>query len=209
MPVGADNRIEMRGITLRYPPRTLFDRFDADLTPGLTALLGPSGSGKSTLLAIIAGFETPDAGTVHIPDRFQHPTGVGPGWIMQAANVLANRTAIDNVALPLLALGHPLTSARLRARAALVVVGLATSTDKIAGHLSGGERQRVAVARTLAADAPLVLADEPTASLGDEHRRLIVEHLATIAARDRIVAIATHDPWVADQCTAVIDLRNG
>lgn len=128
---------------------------------------------------------------------------------MQSANVLANRTTIDNVALPLLSLGHSRAGAQAKALATLASVGLAALARKTAGHLSGGERQRLAVARTLAADAPLVLADEPTASLGDEHRRLIVEHLATVAARDRIVVIATHDPWVAGECTAVIDLRHG
>lgn len=203
------NAVVLEGVTVAYPPRVVLDCFDARLEPGMTALMGPSGSGKTTLLSVVAGLVDPDSGTVTVPDALRHPTGMGAGWIMQSANVLARRTALDNVTLTVMALGVPRPEAEERAKKALGALGLGTLALQVSGKLSGGERQRVAVARALAADAPLVLADEPTASLGPVHKALVIDHLAAIAARGRVVAVATHDPWVASRCDRVIELAGG
>jgi ABC-type lipoprotein export system ATPase subunit len=203
----SDVAVELSGICVTDPPRVLLDEFSARFGQGMTALLGPSGSGKTTILALIAGLERPDRGSVTVPDSLRHPNGIGVGWLMQSANVMASRTVLDNVKLPMVAMGVRRSAAAARAVAALELLGIGPLTSRRAGSVSGGERQRVAIARVLASEALLVLADEPTASLGDEHRALVVDHLEVLGRSGRVVVIATHDPWVAARCEHVVDLR--
>ena len=201
--------IEIVGLTKRYGTRALWSGLTTEVGPGLTAVLGPSGAGKTTFLLVVAGFERATEGTVTFDGVATDP-GRSCSWIMQSANLFAARSTTDNVALPLIAEGATGPEARRVARQALATVGLADVADREAGTLSGGERQRVAVARALTAPAPLVLADEPTASLGPDHRELVVAGLRVLGAAGRFVLIATHDPVVADACDRVLDLgRDG
>lgn len=197
--------IEIVGLTKRYGDRVLWAGLTTEVAPGLTAVLGPSGAGKTTFLLVVAGLEAATEGTVTRRGAASDAGG-SCSWIMQSANLFPARSTTDNVALPLIARGAGAREARRRARVAVATVGLAELADREAGTLSGGERQRVAVARALAAPAPLVLADEPTASLGPDHRELVVDGLRALGAAGRFVLVATHDPAVAEACDRVLDL---
>ncbi|MCB1509234.1 MAG: ABC transporter ATP-binding protein, partial [Hyphomicrobiaceae bacterium] len=131
-------------------------------------LVGPSGSGKTTLLMVLAGLEAPDRGTVTIrgteltalgEDDLAAFRGRNVGIVFQAFHLIATMTALENVAVPLELAG--LKDARERARRELDLVGLGARLDHYPGELSGGEQQRVAVARALAPEPALVIADEP------------------------------------------------
>lgn len=199
-----DASVTVSGLTKWFGDRTLFADVTTTIRPGLTAVLGPSGSGKTTFLLVVAGIEAPSAGRVDLPAR---PAFTGRcSWIMQSANLLPARTACDNVALSLIASGARSAHAKQQAMLALATVGLAPIAHRQAGGLSGGERQRVAVARALVAPARLVLADEPTASLGLDHRTLIIDALQALGASGRVVLVATHDPVVAEACDRVLHL---
>lgn len=202
--VTADPAISVSGLTKRYGTRTLFEDVSTTIPAGLTAVMGPSGAGKTTFLLVVAGLEPPTAGQVDRPVTSREVPSFT--WIMQSANLLPARSALENVALPAIAAGERADRAHRQARAALARVGLAPMAERLAGGLSGGERQRVAVARALTSPASLVLADEPTASLGPDHRGVVVDALLAVAETERVVLVATHDPVVAEACDRVIDL---
>src|SRR5262249_46530086 len=140
----------------------------------LTVLLGPSGCGKTTLLSCLGGLLTPTSGRITIGDvdvtalnrramskyRRRHV-----GIVFQALHLLPSMTALENVRVPLRSAGHSRRAARQRAEELLIRVGLQDRMTHRPGDLSGGQQQRVAVARAIALDPPLILADEPTAHL--------------------------------------------
>ena len=125
---------------------------------------------------------------------------------MQTTNVFGNRTVLDNVLLPAWIGGSSRTEAAASARDALAQVGLESFEERRCASLSGGERQRVAMARALAGDNPVVLADEPTASLDRANRDQLADLLVAAAASGVLVVVATHDPAVAARCDDVIEL---
>lgn len=202
--------IRMSDIGVAYGPRIVFDGFDLDLPSGrLVALIGPSGSGKSTLLAMLAGRLRPDHGHVQFPPELApegrpHPRSVS--WIMQTANVFPRRRVMDNVAMAALIGRIGLESIEQRCAEALDRVGLADRANEPCLSLSGGEQQRVVVARALVAAAPILLADEPTASLDAANRDGLTEALRQAVRPDGFVVVATHDPVVAAASDEVIEL---
>lgn len=202
--------IDVTGIAFGYPGRPIFDGFSCHFAEGeLTALVGPSGVGKSTLIALLIGQITPSSGRIDYPSRLLRGGRVDErrvAWIMQTANVLARRSALDNVSLPLVAAGAARTIASRRAAAALAEVGLAAMQGQTCGVLSGGERQRVTVARAVASDAALLIADEPTVSLDHANRDLLVATLRAACNADVIGIVATHDPAVYEACDRVVRL---
>ncbi|MEO1745618.1 MAG: ATP-binding cassette domain-containing protein, partial [Pseudomonadota bacterium] len=132
-------------------------------------IVGPSGSGKTTLLMVLAGLERPDAGDVNVAGAALHTMsedavaafrGRNIGFVFQSFHLIANMTALENVAVPLELAGE--NNAFDRAREELVAVGLQDRLTHYPGQLSGGEQQRVAVARALAPDPKILIADEPT-----------------------------------------------
>lgn len=190
--------VTLTNISKRFGDRIVLDEFTAVFPAGkATALMGPSGAGKSTVLAVIAGLIPPNAGTVAI-------TGNDFDWVFQTSPLLMRRTARDNAAMGLLGRGIPRDTALARADEALDRLGLAHATNQKVFRLSGGERQRVAVARALITQAPVLLADEPTASLDGHSRALIIHGLTEAAARGATVIVATHDPTVAAACDAIV-----
>lgn len=202
--------IEVRAGTLRFGRRTVFESLDARFEDGrVTALTGPSGSGKSSLLAAMAGYLRLSEGTI---------VGVGPdgteltvtpsmiAWVPQGANALSARTALENVMIGPLAQGAGPGAARERATRALAAVGLADLAGTPARQLSGGELQRVSFARALAADRPVIFADEPSSSLDARNTERIAELLHALRSRTTIV-VATHDPLLVDAAEAEVDLR--
>ncbi len=164
----------------------------------VTALVGPSGSGKTTVLGLISGLLAPTSGSVWLetdngertPPQARHAI-----WVPQGGQLLPYRSVTDNAMLGALAEGSSLADAQRLAERALQSVGLAELRHHRAGLLSGGEVQRLAFARALTSSRPLVLADEPTASLDRRNAKSLIEilrHLKFSAA----VIVATHDELV-------------
>ena len=192
------------------------DGFDLELEPGsLNILLGPSGCGKTTLLSCLGGLLTPTSGRITVGDmevtalnrramsRYRRRN---VGIVFQAFNLVPSLTALENVTVPLRAAGYSRRAARERAEELLTRVGLQDRMNHRPGDLSGGQQQRVAVARAIALDPPLILADEPTAHLDylqvEEMLRLIRE----LASGDRIVVVATHDSRLLPLADRVIEM---
>jgi ABC-type lipoprotein export system ATPase subunit len=165
------------------------------------AVTGESGSGKSTLLHVLAGLESPSSGCITWPGlarRGDRPAGVGV--VFQVPSLLPMLDVADNVALPLLLSGVDAEQARPRALVALERLELADLAGAAPEELSGGQAQRVALARVLAAEPRLVLADEPTGQLDRRTARHVVDVLLeTVDALGAALVVSTHDPAVADR----------
>jgi putative ABC transport system ATP-binding protein len=217
--------IQVRGATRRYVSRGAPDvvavgGVDLHVDDGeFVAIEGPSGSGKSTLLGLLAGIELPDDGNVTVLGHDLARLSAAErarlrqrrvGMIFQAFGLLASLSAGENVALPLALAGQPETERRARAAAELEEVGLGGAIDARIDELSGGERQRVAVARALAIDPAIILADEPTGSL-DEGQGSVVLDLLTraVAQRGAALVLVTHDPSTAGRAQRRYAMRDG
>ena len=184
-----------------------------DIGPGeRVALVGPSGSGKTTLLHLMAGLDSPTSGHVTWPG-IGGPDRLRPGpvaVVFQGPSLLPALSVAENVALPLVLGGAPHRASLDRARAALRRLGIDDLADKLPDEISGGQSQRAAVARALAGEPRLILADEPTGQLDRQTRDLVVD--ALIAAADlsgAALVISTHDPDVADRVPARVCLHDG
>jgi len=185
----------------------------------ITALVGPSGTGKSTLLHIAGLLERPSAGEVTIEGRACNGLGDADrtrlrreriGFVYQFHHLLADFTALENVAMPLLIAGRRAHEAKARAEQLLSRLGLAGRLDHRPPRLSGGEQQRVAIARALANAPALILADEPTGNL-DPHTAEEVFSVLLEVVRDTGTAalIATHNPDLAARMDAIFRLSDG
>jgi putative ABC transport system ATP-binding protein len=184
----------------------------------LVAVTGPSGSGKSTLLNVVAGLERPDEGSVRLLGhdlvdasetelaRFRRRH---LGIVFQFFNLLDGMTAVENVALAALAGGASRREATDRAHELLDLLGLLGRASVLPPALSGGERQRLAIARALANDPVLLLADEPTGALDSESGAEVIEVLARLHDAGRTVLVVTHSPEVAAAATRVVAMRDG
>ena len=180
------------------------------------AVMGPSGSGKSTLLNVLGTLDAPTSGKVLVNgqdlstlrdvDRFRAKT---VGFMFQLHNLLPTLTARENVEIPMMGfLGAG--SRRKRAEEFLALVGLADRQNHLPGQLSGGQRQRVAVARALANQPPLVLADEPTGSLDTTAGQDLMRLLKALNQSQGVTfIIVTHDPSVARQTQRVLVMADG
>jgi putative ABC transport system ATP-binding protein len=180
------------------------DEVTLDLHAGeLTLLVGPSGSGKTTLLSIMGCILRPTSGSLRVlGDEVTHRAERDLpairrdriGFIFQAFNLFPTLTALQNVALALDLKGVSGRAAREMAALLLDQVGLTAKLDAYPADLSGGQKQRIAIARALAGDPPIILADEPTAALDSQSGRIVMDLLQRLAReRGRAVAIVTHD----------------
>lgn len=182
-------------------------------------VMGPSGSGKTTLLAMCGALLRPTSGRIWIGD--DEITALSEralpdlrlrrlGFIFQSANLLANLTAAENVRIVLDAAGVSRATADKRVAELLGALNMGQRADRRPDELSGGERQRVAVARALANDPPLVLADEPTANL-DSRAGYQMMHTLELLAKEhgKTVVIVTHDQRIADVADRVVWLEDG
>ncbi|MCL2595244.1 MAG: ATP-binding cassette domain-containing protein [Promicromonosporaceae bacterium] len=195
--------VSVRGLAHEFPGTgMLFAGLDLDLVPGdLVAVTGPSGSGKSTLLSLIARWEKPVAGTVDW-------TGISAvGWVFQNPHGVARRSAVDHVALPLIAQGYPRADAHERALSIMDRFQLRSVADRRFSALSGGEAQRLMLSRAVAKAPSLLLVDEPTAQLDPKSAATVNKVLSELAMDNAIVVVATHDPDTRDACNRNIDLR--
>ena len=175
------------------------------------ALTGPSGSGKSTLVFLMAGLEEPTTGEISWPgigdDAVRSPK---LSVIFQGPSLLPPLTVRENVALPLLIAGELEDAAQRRAAEALGALGLAELADKLPEEISGGQAQRVAVARALAGEPRLILADEPTGQLDHENAAAVVDVLLEASRRTgAALLVCTHDPVVAERLTERWEISGG
>jgi ABC-type lipoprotein export system ATPase subunit len=176
------------------------------------AVVGPSGSGKSTLLHLMAGLDEPTLGSVTWPALDDLPR-LRPGPIavvFQGPSLLPPLTVAENVALPLLLAGQGDASAAAAARESLERLDLSDLADKLPEEISGGQSQRAAVARALAGEPRLLLADEPTGQLDHESATAVIEVLLEAASHsDAALVVATHDPAVAERLPDRWEMRDG
>lgn len=196
----------------------VLDGIDLEIASGESvAVLGPSGSGKSTLLMVIAGLEQTDTGEVRIAghsltgldeDRLAAIRGRTTGIIFQSFHLIANMTALENVAVPLELAGRK--DAFDKAAAELAAVGLDQRLNHYPGQLSGGEQQRVAIARALAPDPAILVADEPTGNLDGTTSSQIADLIfATQRERGATLVLVTHDEKMAKRCGRIVRMRSG
>jgi putative ABC transport system ATP-binding protein/lipoprotein-releasing system ATP-binding protein len=186
---------------------------DCHVPPGARiALVGRSGSGKSTLVHLMAGLDDPTEGVVDWPALGPRAAlRPGPvGVVFQGPSLLPPLTVLENVALPLVLGGMTEVRARERAAEALASVELADLARKLPEEISGGQAQRAAVARALAGEARLLLADEPTGQLDHPNAAAVVDVLLEAAARNgAALVVATHDPEVARRLDTQWSMRDG
>jgi putative ABC transport system ATP-binding protein len=174
------------------------------------AVTGPSGSGKSALCFVLAGAVEPAQGSVLFEGRPISPvTREEIGLILQVHGLVSGLTAVENVALPLQARRVQPRDVRDWSVRALALVGLADHGERLVDELSGGERQRVGIARALAGDPRIVIADEPTAELDPDNRENVLSLLLERASRRRIVIVASDDPVVVARFPRVVELEAG
>ena len=196
------------------------DNVSLDIHAGeFLAVWGPSGSGKSTLMNIIGLIDAPTEGEVYFDgqdtrlladDALTDFRGGKIGFVFQNFNLVPVLSALENVMLPLQIQGVLEHSARDRAAAALVDVGLERFQNSVPDKLSGGQRQRVAIARALVVEPRLVIADEPTANLDSENSRMVVDLMREMnRARKVTFVFTTHDPRLLDHVDRKILLRDG
>ena len=205
-------------VTSGAEPLTILHPLSTNIPKGqFLAIVGPSGSGKSTLLGLIAGLDSPSAGSVVIDgvdittlgeDALARLRGEKIGFVFQFFHLIPSLTAYENVAVPMEIAGA--ADAAGRARVLLEEVGLTGRSHHYPSQLSGGEQQRVALARALANNPSIVLADEPTGNLDSATGRHIMELLRGIhQSRRTTLVLVTHDAEIARLADTRIVLRDG
>ena len=192
------------------------DGLNLDVSEGsLAILLGPSGCGKTTLLSCLGGILSPSAGRIEFgdldltkldPRRLSEYRRNTVGIVFQAFNLVPSLTAIENVMVPMRAARMSRQQAHQRAEELLARVGLADRMRHRPGDLCGGQQQRVAVARAIALDPPLLLADEPTAHLDYIQVEEVLRLIRELASGERVVVVATHDTRMLPLADRVVEL---
>ena len=184
--------------------------------PGeLAVLLGPSGSGKTTLLSCVGGILTPTSGSIRVGEldvtamergELERYRREHVGFVFQAFNLIPSLTARENIAMPLMLTGWSHHAALERADELLAEVGLSERAGHRPARLSGGQQQRVAVARGLARNPPLLLADEPTANLDHIQAEAIIRLLQELRGQGRAIVVSTHDARLVPIADRIIEM---
>jgi len=214
--------IQLRGVSKTVQsgghPLTILHPLDYDVADGqCVAIIGPSGSGKSTLLGLIAGLDSATTGSIVIAgqditrldeDTLSRLRGEKIGFVFQFFHLVPSLTAIENIQVPMEIAGR--RDAAARAQGLLDEVGLHDRGHHYPSQLSGGEQQRIAIARALANDPPLILADEPTGNLDSSNGRHILDLLLQVRrSRGVTLVLVTHDQHVAAVADHRLELRDG
>jgi putative ABC transport system ATP-binding protein len=214
--------IELRGVSKTVQsgdhPLTILHPLDYTIAAGqFVAIVGPSGSGKSTLLGLLAGLDAPSTGSIVIDgtditklgeDALARLRGEKIGFVFQLFHLVPSLTAVENISVPMEIAGR--RDAMARARQLIAEVGLADRAHHYPSQLSGGEQQRIAIARALANDPPIVLADEPTGNLDSGTGRIILDLLLNVRrTRGATLVLVTHDAELASLADTRLTLRDG
>lgn len=187
-------------------------------TGELMLIIGPSGSGKTTLLSLLGCVIYPTTGKVVINGidtntlnsrKMARLRLENIGFVFQSFNLIAPLTALENVMFPLKLLGVGNNDANKRAMEALERVGMADKKRSLPRQLSGGQQQRVSIARALVTNPPILLCDEPTASLDTKSVGVVMEELVQLSKSDKAVVIVTHDYRLKEYADKTIEVENG
>lgn len=182
------------------------------------AIMGPSGSGKSTLMHIIGALDTPTLGTYTLDgvevtklsdDELSDIRNRKIGFIFQAFNLLPRTSALKNVMLPLVYAGIPKPERLIRAKKYLEMVGLSDRMEHTSNQLSGGQQQRVAIARGLAMNPAILLADEPTGNIASAQAEEIMAIFQKINKEGHTIVMITHEPDIAEHAKRIIHIKDG
>jgi putative ABC transport system ATP-binding protein len=216
--------IEMCEVVKSYPLGTgeviAVDRVTLDIAEGeFVAIVGRSGSGKTTLLNMLAGIDRPTSGTVRVADAdigalsesgLASWRGRNVGLVFQFFQLLPTLTVVENVMLPMDFVGQVAVSERdRRARDLLTNVGISDQADKLPSTLSGGQQQRAAIARSLANDPPLLLADEPTGNLDSQTGDDVLGLFAELNNEGRTIVVVTHERDIRSIVSREVRLQDG
>lgn len=220
-----ENRlIELRGVTKSYDIAAgkflALKAIDMQVDAGeFVAVVGKSGSGKSTLINMITGIDTPTSGEVFVASTAVHALdqeqlavwrGRNVGIVFQFFQLLPTLTVAENIILPMdFCNTFPVRERRERALALLEKVGIAEQADKLPSDLSGGQQQRAAIARALANDPPLIVADEPTGNLDSATSDAVMQLFANLAEEGKTVLMVTHERDLTQYFTRSITLADG
>ena len=223
-PLATSAVLSCRGLTKTYhqgrTPVPVLANLDFDISTGeLVSIIGSSGSGKSTFLHLLGGLDAPTSGEVTIQGKRMdglgeaarsHVRNAALGFVYQFHHLLAEFTALENVAMPLLIRRMPREQALEAAREMLTAVGLAARVMHTPGELSGGERQRAAVARALVTRPACVLADEPTGNLDRQNADAVFDLILELNNRlSTSFIIVTHEPALASRAHRILRLQDG
>jgi putative ABC transport system ATP-binding protein len=203
--------LKASGLGYERDGRQIFAGLDFAVEAGESlAVTGPSGSGKTSLLAILSGLTQPTSGQVHIDGALlTGPAGpaLGVSVVLQGYGLVSLLSAAENIEVVLRAAGRPPAEAARATRQALARLGLEAQADQFVEELSGGQQQRTAVARALALEPRLLVADEPTAELDPVARGVALAQMFAVVANGGALVLATHDPEVAARCDRSVSLR--
>jgi putative ABC transport system ATP-binding protein len=220
---GAAPLVRARGLRREYGSGEglvrAVDEVDLEVARGeALAIMGPSGCGKSTLLHLLGGLDRPTGGELWLADRridrlsergLAQMRRRDVGFVFQAFHLLDELTAQENVELPALLAGRSPRDSRRRARQLLERVGLADRAGHLPSALSGGQRQRVAIARSLANEPSLVLADEPTGNLDSAATLEVLRLFEDLHTSGLTLVVVTHDERIAATADRLISMRDG
>lgn len=182
------------------------------------AIMGPSGSGKSTLMHILGALDTPTKGESILDgenvsqlsdDELADIRNRKIGFVFQSYNLLPRTTALKNVMLPMFYAGIPKEDRLTRAKKCLEMVGLGDRLNYTSSQLSGGQQQRVAIARSLANNPKIILADEPTGNLATAQSEEIMDIFQDLNKKGHTIIMITHEPYIAKHARRIIQLRDG
>jgi putative ABC transport system ATP-binding protein len=196
------------------------DGIDIEVHVGeFVAIMGPSGSGKSTTMNLVGSLDLASKGNIYLDEinieelhesDLAQIRGKTIGFIFQSFNLIPNLTAKENVMLPMLFQDVDIDVREAKAEELLTKVGLAERMEHYPNELSGGEQQRVAIARSLANDPQVILADEPTGNLDTKTGEIIISFLEKLNKEGKTVIMVTHDPHLAEKHAQIIyHIRDG
>lgn len=219
-----NNSLKLENVSKKYKmgranSLTVLNEINLEINEGeFIAITGPSGSGKSTIVNILGALDKPSHGKVYLKDKdisemrgssLAFMRGKTIGFIFQQFNLLPTLTALQNVMLPMEILNEPEKIAKEKATDLLSKLGLGDRLHHKPNELSGGQQQRVAIARSLANDPEIILADEPTGNLDSQTGKFVLDFLKTMNKKGKTIILITHDLNLLSYAKKIIHLKDG